>query len=68
LLAGDRSSIIGRSRGPPGGTERPLGEGDDDGCWEQLRSADERDVFLVGFTAFVVVGTKPGAAESDGQE
>jgi hypothetical protein len=27
--------------------------------WEQLRSADERGVFLLGFTAFVVVGAKP---------
>lgn len=32
--------------------------------WEQLQSANERDVFLLGFTGFIVVGTKPGPGAS----
>lgn len=30
--------------------------------WEGLRAADERGLFLLGFTAFIVTGAKPGGA------
>lgn len=30
--------------------------------WEGLQAADARGIFLLGFTAFVVVGVKPGGA------
>jgi hypothetical protein len=30
--------------------------------WEQLREAEERGVFLLGFTAFIVAGAKPGGS------
>jgi ubiquinone/menaquinone biosynthesis C-methylase UbiE len=32
------------------------------GWWEGLRAADERGMFLLGFTAFIVTGAKPGDA------
>lgn len=31
--------------------------------WERLREAEERGVFLLGFTGFVVTGTQPPSGE-----